>query len=576
MDGSTAIGILPRQSRGLVRVDLHRIDEEHALHRRRALVGATLHAAVVETHLVGQVLGVGSVGKQFLDDFVCQRRVFAPLSLDGHSRNPAEHLAGIEHVAGACQRAHTRIDMVVALTNVRAVAIDEVRTLHGVVVVVIEAHVMMMCVVLFCILYARDGIILYRVGCGIAGRESLVLRFLAIVVLVVPPDDGVVERRGSCRLIRELDMSAVHGEGAVDDAHAVGALQRIARPGVEHTVVDERAAASLLYAHGRHRFGSCGTILLEDTVLDSQLRHAGGVELRCSFLRRIARIALELLLIVDSRTTRDVIGTRALRMAASGIVVDEGQSVEGDRHHLAGGFGGFSDTLSNVYRTSRCDTGPVSLCLPLFGIGDKEEVRHVVGRRCRLLRHLQDGGVLFDVACADNLLTVSTLDGQALRLILIAGDDLLLQCHHLIVFACVDLETVVALVEGVGRRVGSSHNLHNLRFVVTAQEQRLDGTLQVTGRGVPRTSVGCVRTRTLHVRHPHHVDAVAVGDGELRVLVLVHANVDIVLGGVTQWVGGDTVHILLGVLLVLVVGVVHILITAQRQEGKLETVVIVF
>ena len=201
-------------------------------------------------------------------------------------------------------------------------------------------------------------------------------------------------------------------------------------------------------------------------------------------------------------------------------------------------------------------------------------MRHVVYCRCRFIRHLQDRGVLFDVACPNDILTVSALDGQALRLILIAGDNLLLQRHHLVVGAGVDLETVVALVEGVGRRVGTSHNLHHLRLVVTAQEQRLDGTLQVTGRGVPGTSVGGVRTRALHVRHPHHVDTVAVGDGELRVLVLVHADVDIVLGGVTQRVGGDAVHILTA-LLVLVVGVVHILITAQRQEGELEVVLIV-
>ena len=201
LDGSTAIGILPRQSRGLVRIDLHGVNKKHALHRRRALVGAPLHAAVVETYLVRQVIGVGGVGEQFRDDFVSQRRVVAPLRLDGHSLHPAEHLLGIEQVAGACQRAHTRIDVVVALTDVLAIAIDEVGTLHGVVVAVVETHVMIVGI-LIGIRDARDGIILYRVGCGIAGRESLVLRFLAIVVLVVPPNDGVVERRGSCRLIR--------------------------------------------------------------------------------------------------------------------------------------------------------------------------------------------------------------------------------------------------------------------------------------------------------------------------------------------------------------------------------------
>ena len=147
-------------------------------------------------------------------------------------------------------------------------------------------------------------------------------------------------------------MSAVHGEGAVDDAHGVGALQRIARAGMEHAVVDERAAATLLHAHGRHRRGSSGSVLLEDTVLDGQFRHAGGAECRLCLLRIIVLITLELLLIVDSRAT-DVC-TLALRMAASGIVVDKGQTVEGNRHHLAGGRGGFIDTpLSNVYRISR-------------------------------------------------------------------------------------------------------------------------------------------------------------------------------------------------------------------------------
>ena len=277
LDHSTAVGILPVQSRELSVIDMFRVHEEHTLHCRRALVGAALHTAVIETHLVGQVLGVGSIGEHRQDIFLIKRNWSTVFVLNGHSRHPSHHLSGIEQVAGACQRAHTRIDMIVAQTDVLTVTVDEVRPLHSVVVTAAEAHVVIVCIVLICIRDARDGIILH----GVANGNTLILHG-PIVVLVVLPDDGVVERRGSFRLIRELDMSAVHGEGTVDDAHGVGTLQRIARTGVEHTVVDERAAAALLHAHGRHRRGSSGTILLEDTVLDGQFRHAAnGVEVIC-------------------------------------------------------------------------------------------------------------------------------------------------------------------------------------------------------------------------------------------------------------------------------------------------------
>lgn len=101
--------------------------------------------------------------------------------------------------------------------------------------------------------------------------------------------------------VAKLDMSAVHGEGAVDDAHLVGALERIARPGVEDTIIYKCASATLLYAYRRNRCSSVLAVLLEDTVLDGQFRHTDSVQMCFRLLLGIL-IRLELFLIIYGRT----------------------------------------------------------------------------------------------------------------------------------------------------------------------------------------------------------------------------------------------------------------------------------
>ena len=223
-----------------------------------------------------------------------------------------------------------------------------------------------------------------------------------------------------------------------------------------------------------------------------------------------------------------------------GIVVHEGQSLDGDGYHRGRGIpvvGVEQGILARRLHT-----------IPLACVLDAEDAVHLVARHARAFHAPQHGRVLPAVAlagvCHLPVLSPASRDGE--RLDALRGNVL---GHALwdgglrVELRGVDVERQQLLVaHGIDGRVLAVGDAYLLGMSVAGGEQGLYGTLQVAGGLFPARTVRLSVVQVLLRSNPQYVHLVLVGRLQFGMHVFVHAHVYVGLLVCWVWVVADAEH----------------------------------